>query len=47
MHAGFWQGGLKEKRPLERPRYKWEATVKMDVKEMKCKGLNRIIWLRI
>jgi len=34
-------GKLEEKRPLERPRHKWEDNIKMDLQEVGCgHGLN-------
>jgi hypothetical protein len=35
-------GKLKEKRPLGRPRRKWEDNVKMDHREMGLEGVDRI-----
>ena len=33
-----------EMKPLARPRRRWEDTIKMDVKEVGCRGMNWI-WL--
>jgi hypothetical protein len=30
------------KRPLGRPRHRWEDNIKMDLKEMECGGMDRI-----
>jgi hypothetical protein len=30
------------KRPLGRPRYKWEDNIKMDLQEVRCGGTDRI-----
>jgi hypothetical protein len=32
----------KEKRPLGRTRYRWEDTIKMDLKEIRCNDLDWI-----
>jgi hypothetical protein len=34
VHKGFWVGDVKEKRPLGRPRRRWEYSFKMDLQEM-------------
>jgi hypothetical protein len=35
-------GKPEEKRPLERPRHRWEGNIKMDVQEVGCGGMNWI-----
>ena len=35
------------KRPLGRPRLRWEDNMKMDLQEMGCGGMDELIWLRI
>ena len=35
------------KRPLGRPRRRWEDNIKMDLREMGCGVWNRSRWLRI
>jgi hypothetical protein len=35
VYAGFWYGGLKERR-LGRPRRRWEDNIKMDLQEVGC-----------
>jgi hypothetical protein len=35
-------GGLEVKRPLERPRRRWEDNIKMDLREMEISGANWI-----
>jgi len=34
MHTGIWWGNLGGKRPLGRPRRRWEDNIKMDFKEV-------------
>jgi hypothetical protein len=33
VHTGFWWGNLR-KRPLERPRRRWEDSIKMELREL-------------
>jgi hypothetical protein len=33
-YTGFWSEGPKEKRPIEKPRRRWEDEVKMDLREI-------------
>jgi hypothetical protein len=40
-------GKPKGKRPLGRPRCRWEDNIKMDLHEMGCGGWTRSIWLKI
>ena len=40
-------GKPKGKRPLVRPRPRWEDNVKMDLQEVECGGMDWSIWLRI
>jgi hypothetical protein len=35
------------KRPLRRPRLRWEDNIKMDLQEVGCEGWTRSSWLRI
>jgi len=35
------------KRPLERPKRKWEDNIKMDFQEVGCGTWTGLIWLRI
>jgi len=35
------------KRPLGRPRHRWEDNIKMDLQEVGCGGWTRSSWLRI
>jgi len=37
----------KGKRPLGRPRLRWEDNIKMDLQEVGCGVWTRLIWLRI
>jgi len=42
---GIYRGLLgkhKKKRPLGRPRHRWEDNIKMDLKEMGCGGMDWI-----
>ena len=36
VHTGFWWGRCEEKRPLVRPKHKWEDNIKMDLQEAGC-----------
>jgi len=40
--TGFWWGNLMLKRPLGRPRCRWEDNIKMDLKEMGYLGMDWI-----
>jgi hypothetical protein len=42
----FLFGRLDGKRELERPRCKWDAKIKMDLREIGINGSNWISWLR-
>jgi hypothetical protein len=42
VYTGFWWGNLVGKRPLERPRRKWEDNIKIDLQEGGCGGMNLI-----
>jgi len=35
------------KRPLGRPRCRWEDNIKMDLQDVRCGALTGLIWLRI
>jgi hypothetical protein len=35
------------RRPLERPRRRWEDNIKMDLREVGCGAQTGLIWLRI
>jgi hypothetical protein len=35
-------GKLEGKRPLERPRHRWEDNIKMDIQEVGCGGMDWI-----
>jgi hypothetical protein len=35
------------KRPFERPRYRWEDNIKMDIKEVMCWKWIEYIWPRV
>jgi hypothetical protein len=35
------------KRPLERPRRRWEDNIKMDLQELGCRSVNGLSWLWI
>jgi hypothetical protein len=40
-------GKPKGKRPLGKPRLRWEVNIKMDIQEVRCGAGNGFIWLRI
>jgi hypothetical protein len=40
-------GRLEGKRPLERPRHRWEDNIKLDLKEIGIDGGTGCGWLRI
>jgi hypothetical protein len=44
VFTGFWFGGPKAKRPLGRPRHRWEDNIKIDVREMGIDGAN---WIQL
>jgi len=39
-YTGFWWGNPEAKRPLGRPRRRWEDNIKMDLQEVGCGGVN-------
>jgi len=41
-YTGFWMGKPEGKRPLGRPRRRWEDNVKMDLQEVGCGGMDCI-----
>jgi len=50
-HMGEWGGVYRvlvgkpeEKRPLERPRHRWEDNIKMDLQEVGCGGMD---WIKL
>ena len=36
LHTMFWKGKPEGKRPLGRPRRRWEDNIKMDLQEVGC-----------
>jgi hypothetical protein len=40
--TGVWWGNLKDKRPLGRPRLRWDNNNKMDLQEVGCGGMDWI-----
>jgi hypothetical protein len=44
VFTGFWLGEPKGKRPLERPRHRWEDNIKMDLREI---GINGMNWIQL
>ena len=40
-------GKPEERRPLERPRRRWEDNIKIDLLEVGCRDIDWMIWLRI
>jgi hypothetical protein len=45
--TGFWWESPKEKRPLERPRRRWEDGIKTDLREVGWRVWSGFTWLRI
>ena len=41
-YTGFWWGKPEERRPLGRPRRRWEVNIKMDLQEVGCGGMDWI-----
>ena len=44
MCTEFLLGKPEGKRPLERPRHKWEDNIKMDLQEVECGGMD---WIKL
>jgi hypothetical protein len=44
--TGFWWESPEEKRPLERPRLRWEDGIKMDIREIGWELWSGFTWLR-
>jgi hypothetical protein len=42
MHTGFWWGRPQGRRPLGRPRFRWEDNIKMDLQEVGCGAMDWI-----
>ena len=42
MYTGFLKGKPEGKRPLGRPRHRWEDNIKMDLQEVECGGMDWI-----
>ena len=42
LHTGFWWGNMRGKRPLGRPRNRWEDDIKMDLQELGCGDVDWI-----
>jgi hypothetical protein len=40
-------GKPEEKRPLGRPRRRWEDNIKIDLQEERCQNWTELSWLRI
>ena len=50
MYLGvYWVlvGKPEGRRPLGRPRHRWEDNIKMDPQEVGCRGWTGLIWLSI
>jgi len=45
-YTGFWWGKPEGKRPLGRPRRKWEDNIKMDLQEVGC-GRGGMDWIEL
>jgi len=46
VHRGL-MGKIEGRRPLGRPRHRWEDNIKMDLQEVGCGAWTGLIWLRI
>ena len=44
MYKGFWWGNMRVKRPLGRPRRRWEDNIKMNLQEVGCGGMS---WIKL
>jgi hypothetical protein len=44
VFTGFWLEGPRGKRPLGRPRRRWEDNIKMDLREI---GIDWANWVRL
>jgi hypothetical protein len=44
VFTGFWLGSPKVKRPLVRPRCRWEDNIKLDLRKIGIDGAN---WIRL
>ena len=42
MNTGFWWGKTEGKRPLGRPRRRWEDNIRMNLQEVGCGGVDWI-----
>jgi hypothetical protein len=42
--TGFWSRNLRGKRPMGRPRRRWEDNIKMDLQEVGCGGMD---WIEV
>jgi hypothetical protein len=42
VYTGFWWGKPERKRPLGRPRHRWEDNIKSDVQQVGCDGMDWI-----
>ena len=42
MYTGFWWGKPEGKRPLGRPKHRWEDNIKMDLEEVDYRGVDWI-----
>jgi hypothetical protein len=42
VHTGFWVGGREGKRPLRRPRHRWQGNIKMGLQAVGCGGVDWI-----
>ena len=42
VYTGFWCGKSERKRPLERPRRRWNDNIKMDLQEVRWRSMDWI-----
>ena len=41
-YTGFWLGKPEGKKPLGRPRHRWEVNIMFDIQEVGCGGMDWI-----
>jgi len=41
-YTGFWWGNVRGRRPLGKPKVRWENNIKMDLQEVECGSMDLI-----